>query len=212
MKLLVVDDHPVFREGLAALLQHARPDTTVIKARDTREALQLVRENDDLDAVFVDLRMPGMGGEVAVREIAARRPALPVIVISSSESPRDVHMALNAGARGYIPKSADPNTLLAALNLVLTGNIYVPPILLQASVAVAEATPARRNVSAINNLTDRQLEILELLHDGVPNKEIGARLEIAEKTVKAHVAAIFLTLNVVNRTQAANVLREFKLT
>jgi two-component system nitrate/nitrite response regulator NarL len=211
MKLLIVDDHPVFRDGLATLLLLAQADTMVLQARDTRECLQLVEENEDLDAVFVDLLMPGVGGEAAVRGIGRLRPALPVIVLSSSESPRDVHLALQAGALGYIPKSADPHTLLAALRLVLTGNIYVPPLLLQATIRTGDAELPDRDAAGIEDLTDRQLEVLELLYDGKSNKEISIRLGIAATTVKAHVAAVFRGLNVVNRTQAANVIRQLKL-
>ena len=133
MKLLVVDDHPLFRDGLAALLRQANPDTQVLQANDSEAGMELAQATDDLDAVFVDLMMPGLAGEAAVKEFARRRPELPVIVLSSSENPSDVKRVLNAGALGYIPKSASPQTVLSALRLVLTGNIYVPPLLAQAA-------------------------------------------------------------------------------
>jgi two-component system nitrate/nitrite response regulator NarL len=210
MKLLVVDDHPLFRDGLAALLRQANPETQVFQASDSEAGMELALATDDLDAVFVDLMMPGLAGEAAVKEFARRRPELPVIVLSSSENPSDVKRVLNAGALGYIPKSASAQTVLSALQLVLTGNIYVPPLLARAPDATA--TEQNTTVAApLTTLTERQLEVLKQLRDGHPNKEISNRLGIAEKTVKAHVAAIFRALNVVNRTQAANAARELQL-
>ena len=211
MKLLVVDDHPLFRDGLAALLRQANPHTQVLQACDGEAGMALVTATDDLDAVFVDLMMPGLAGEAAVKEFARRRPELPVIVLSSSESPSDVKRVLNAGALGYIPKSASPQTVLSALQLVLTGNIYVPPLMAHAQTATAGVASGEAATSTLGQLTDRQLDVLRQLRDGVSNREISARLGIAEKTVKAHVAAIFKTLNVVNRTQAANAARDMEL-
>ncbi len=211
MKLLVVDDHPVFRDGLAALLRQANPNTQVLQACDSEAGMAVAEATADLDAVFVDLMMPGLAGEAAVKEFARRRPELPVIVLSSSENPSDVKRVLNAGALGYIPKSASPQTVLSALQLVLTGNIYVPPLLAHAQAHTASVSSGAAPTSTLDQLTDRQLDVLRQLRDGVSNKEISARLGIAEKTVKAHVAAIFKTLNVVNRTQAANAAREMEL-
>lgn len=208
MKLLVIDDHPVFRDGMAALLRQAADETTVLQAPECATALDIIDANADLDAVFVDLMMPGMTGDIAVREFGKRRPDLPVIVLSSSENPSDVRRALNAGALGYIPKSANPQTLLSALKLVLTGNIYVPPLLAQATESIDATDTPPRSSGALEQLTDRQHDVLKELCAGKSNKEISSRLGIAEKTVKAHVAAIFKTLNVVNRTQAANAFRE----
>src|SRR5687768_14081319 len=111
MKLLVVDDHPLFRDGLAALLRQANPNTQVFQACDSEAGMELAQATSDLDAVFVDLMMPGLAGEAAVKEFARRRPELPVIVLSSSENPSDVRRVLNAGALGYIPKSASPQKI-----------------------------------------------------------------------------------------------------
>jgi two-component system nitrate/nitrite response regulator NarL len=211
MKLLVVDDHPVFRDGLAALLKQAADHVVILQAPECATALQVAAEHPDLDAVFVDLMMPGMTGDLAVREFGKRRPELPVIVLSSSENPSDVRRALKAGALGYIPKSASPQTLLSALKLVLSGSIYVPPLLAQGPPPTRADSSGQPAPHAIAQLTDRQIDVLKHLCTGLSNKEISARLGIAEKTVKAHVAAIFKTLNVVNRTQAAHAVREAKL-
>lgn len=208
MKLLVVDDHPIFRDGLAALLRQSVGQPTVLQAPDCASALELAASHPDLDAVFVDLVMPGMSGDMAVREFRHRRPELPVIVLSGSENPADVRRALQAGALGYIPKSADAKTLLSALRLVLSGSIYVPPLMALASQRTAGNEGRSPAPGSIAQLTDRQIDVLERVSQGLSNKEIGTQLGIAEKTVKAHIAAIFKTLNVVNRTQAANAMRD----
>lgn len=206
VKLLIVDDHPLFRDGLAALLRLATADVVVRQASTAEDALRMVDE-EIFDAMFMDLMMPGLCGEPAIREFARRNPDLPVIVLSSSESPSDVRRVINAGASGYIPKSATAQTVVSALQLVLSGNIYVPPLLVSpaSQAAHGESDVAPRSVT---QLTDRQVDVLRYLRDGLTNKEISANLGIAEKTVKVHIAAIFKTLNVVNRTQAAKFLRD----
>jgi DNA-binding NarL/FixJ family response regulator len=206
VKLLIVDDHPLFRDGLAALLRQAGTDVQVTQAASAEDALNLTDEQI-FDAVFMDLMMPGMCGEPAIREFARRHPDLPVIVLSSSENPGDVRRVINAGASGYIPKSATAQTVVSALHLVLSGNIYVPPLLVSAAARAADQE-VRDGTRSLAQLTDRQVDVLRYLRDGLTNKEISANLGIAEKTVKVHIAAIFKTLNVVNRTQAAKVLRD----
>jgi two-component system nitrate/nitrite response regulator NarL len=208
MKLLIVDDHPFLRDGLAALLMQIGSDTTVLQARDASEGIALVDNHHDLDVVILDLAMPGMEGLQALSEFGRRRPDLPVIVLSSSEDPRDVRRALASGALGYVPKSASQHVLLSAIRLVLNGDLYVPPLILDAKVGAI----ARRTLSAEGEgnrlLTARQIEILTLVSEGKPNKTIAAALALSEKTVKAHITAIFKALNVVNRTQAAVAGRE----
>lgn len=212
MKLLIVDDHAIVREGLAAMLRQARPDTVVLQAGEGAEALGLAMRHPDLDAVLLDLRMPGMDGILVVQEFGKIRPALPVIVLSSSENPAEVRHALAVGALGYVPKSAQSQTLLLALELVLSGNVYVPPLMLLEQENRTEAAPPGRKISAANiHLTDRQIEVLRLLSQGLSNNEIGRDLGLSIKTVKAHITAIFKALSVVSRTQAAALARQFDL-
>jgi DNA-binding NarL/FixJ family response regulator len=206
MKLLIVDDHAILREGLAAMLRQAGPDTQVLQASDGAEGLRLAEAEPDLDAVFLDLEMPGGGGMSAIPEFGRRRPEVPVIVLSSSEDPRDVRRALALGALGYVPKSSPPKTLLSALQLVLSGNIYVPPLMLDPGAAAPQVSGAGA-ANGCEALTERQLEVLRQVGKGLSNKEIARELGLSEKTVKAHVTAIFKTLNVVNRTQAASAAR-----
>jgi two-component system, NarL family, nitrate/nitrite response regulator NarL len=207
MKLLIVDDHPVLREGLAALLRQAGPDTIVLQACDAAEGLALVEDHSDLDAVVLDLVMPGMDGLRAISEFGRKRPELPVIVLSSSEDPQDARRALTLGALGYVPKSASQHVLLAAIRTVLNGDLYVPPLVLNEPAGVAERQGGAPDSGAAR-MTARQIEILSMLSKGQPNKTIAATLDLSEKTVKAHITAIFRALQVVNRTQAAAVGRD----
>lgn len=207
MKLLIVDDHPVLREGLAALLRQAGADTEVLLASDASEGLALIGEHADLDVVVLDLMMPGMSGWRAISEFGRKRPELPVIVLSSSEDPQDARKALALGALGYVPKSASQHVLLSAIRIVLNGDLYVPPLVLAEGADAADRQSGRAEPNAAR-LTTRQIEILTMVSKGQPNKTIAATLDLSEKTVKAHITAIFRALNVVNRTQAAAVGRE----
>lgn len=205
MKILIVDDHIVLREGLTALLRQADPDSVVLEASDGIEALRIAKAHPELDVVILDLEMPGMGGRSAIAEFGLQLPDLPVIILSSSEDPREVRRALAAGALGYVPKSAGSKTLLAALQLVLQGSVYVPPLVLSQVGPGDRAAVAEKRTP--EHLTERQIEVLRLIERGLANKEIALSLDLSEKTVKVHVTAIFKTLNVVNRTQAASKAR-----
>jgi two-component system, NarL family, nitrate/nitrite response regulator NarL len=121
MKILIVDDHPIYRKGLIALLDQMEPDTALLQANDGIQGLALIAEHDDLDVVILDLVIPGMDGLRAIAEFGKIRPELPVIVLSSSENPADVRAALANGALGYVPKSAAEHTLLTAIRVVLIG-------------------------------------------------------------------------------------------
>ena len=195
MKLLIVDDHPLLREGLAAFLGQLETDTVVLQAGDAGQALALAAQHFDLAMVVLDLMIPGLDGLSAIAEFGRIRPELPVIVLSSSEDPRDARKALAQGALGYVPKSANPNTLLSAIRLVLNGDLYLPPLLL--NEPAGEHNYQRSGISAAEGiLTGRQLDVLRRLSDGQSNGAIALDLGLSEKTVKAHVTAIFKALNV----------------
>lgn len=209
MKFLIVDDHPVLREGIAALLRRAGPDVAILEAGTVADALPLAQAHDDLDVVILDMALPGMDGLTAIGEFGRVRPEVPVIVLSSSEDAGDARRALGCGALGYIPKSASHNTLLAAIRLVMDGDVYVPPLILGEPTrsTVPMPAPARRTDIVAPALTARQVEVLRRLSAGQPNKIIAYELDLSEKTVKAHVTAIFKVLGAINRTQAAAAAR-----
>ncbi|HEF5153602.1 two component LuxR family transcriptional regulator [Burkholderia multivorans] len=200
MKILIVDDHPVLRDGVEALLRRNDAALAVVQAASADDAMQMLDQHADIGAIVLDLKMRGTSGVDAIAALARARPALQIIVLSSSEDPRDVRAAFAHGALGYVPKSASPHTLLAAIVMVLNGERYVPPLLLDDG-APYTIEPTRHAAGA--PLTPRQIEVLRYLAEGVPNKVIADRLGLSEKTVKAHITAIFRTLHVLNRTQAA---------
>jgi DNA-binding NarL/FixJ family response regulator len=201
MKLLVVDDHSILREGVAEILRQIGPVTEVLQAPDAASGLALAATNPGLDAIILDLNLPDSSGMDAIGPFAKFGP---VMILSSSEDARDVRKALARGAMGYVTKSMGAKTLLSALQLVLSGNIYLPPLL-------ADLPPEPVGNSGRSALTARQLEVLEAVGRGLSNKDIGLQLDLSEKTVKHHITAIFRALNVVNRTQAVNAARDAKL-
>ena len=203
MKLLIIDDHPIVRDGLTALLQQIGPETVILQAKDASEGLAVADGNTDLDVIILDLEMPGMRGDEALSEFRRKRPEVPVIVLSSSEDPRDVRQSLASGALGYVPKSASQQVLLSAIRLVLNGDLYVPPLILDDRSRPAAPGVQHTMLEGAPPLTPRQIEILRMLGEGMPNKTIAVALDLSVKTVKVHVTAIFKALNVVNRTQAA---------
>ena len=195
MKILVVDDHAVVREGVAALLRGAISDVTVLHASEAQAGIESASVHQP-DLVLLDLTMPGTAGMAALELFGERHPSLPVVVLSSSEEQADVRAAIGRGALGYIPKSAPPATLIAALNLVMTGEIYVPPLMATGQTVTADG-------DRLDALTERQREVLGLIAAGAANKQVAYRLGISEKTVKAHVTAILRALNVATRAEAA---------
>ena len=210
MKLLIVDDHPVVRDGLAALLRQSGPDVTVLLAEGGSQGLALADGHPDLDLVVLDLAMPGSDGFATLHEFGRLQPQLPVVVVSSSEDPRDVRRALASGALGYIPKSAPPRTILAAVQFVLAGNVYVPSLLAENPTRDEPGNYSARKSNV--SLTGRQIDVLRLLRQGRSNKEIGRALGLSEKTVKVHVTALFKALNVANCMQAAAMADKVGLT
>ena len=208
MKLLIVDDHSVLREGLAALLKLLGPDILVLQSRNAEEGLAALSSNPDLDVIVLDLLMPGTNGLEALSLFRKQRPDIPIVVLSSSEEPKDVRSALAAGALGYVPKSANHHVLLSAIRLAMDGELYIPPLILDQGSGFPVADNVRANTKIDALLTERQIEVLSLLSQGKPNKSIATALGLSEKTVKAHITTIFRALNVVNRTQAATVARQ----
>lgn len=197
LKLLIVDDHALFREGLCHVLRELDEQADILEAPDYERALQHAAATPELDLVLLDLNMPGKDGFTALDSFATRYPTLPVVILSASSLRSDIQRALDAGAMGYIPKDTTSAIMLGALRLILAGGIYIPPNLAQADTPAASDRP--RNRSA---LTPRQLDVLALLVQGISNKDIATRLGLSEGTVKMHVTSIFRELGVSNRTQA----------
>src|ERR1700760_2404532 len=213
LKVLVIDDHPLVQEGVSAALESLADDVTVMAARDAEQGLSLAAENPDLDLVLLDLALPGMSGFNLIGKLHERLPSLPVVVLSALEEPENVRHAINAGAMGFVPKSAATRVLIDVLQQVLEGNVTVPLALQSSGPPVSHALPGASadSVAAgepdVALLTLRQLEVLSRVCQGKTNKQIATELGLSEKTVKAHVTGIFRVLGVVNRTQAVLVAR-----
>lgn len=213
MKILVCDDHALFREGVALALRELDASAKLLEASDGAEALRIAGANADLDLVLLDLQMPGVDGWTGLARLRRDFPTLPVVILSASEHPGDARRAIDAGAAGFVPKSTRGPVLRAALQLVLSGGIYLPLHLIGADATAAPGPPASagQRRERAQGLTERQLEVLRLMARGLTNTEIGNVLGVALGTVKAHVTAIFEALDVSNRTEAALVMRELGL-
>jgi DNA-binding NarL/FixJ family response regulator len=213
MKILVCDDHALFREGVVSALRELEPGVVLLEAADGAEALRMAQAHGDLDIVLLDLQMPGTDGWTGLARLQKSCPTLPVVILSASEEPEDARRAIDAGAAGFVTKSTRGPLLRAALQLVLSGGVYVPPHLLASAPAHGASAGARsggRRQRAAQ-LSPRQLEVLRLMARGLTNVEIGNVLGVALGTVKAHLAVIFEVLDVSNRTEAALVMRELGL-
>ena len=213
MKVLVVDDHALIRQGLRPILAQlgdGGEPVEVLEAAGYVEALERIAATPDLDLVLLDLRMPDVSGFAALADIEDRRPDLPIVIMTGDEEPELVREAFEHGALGFIPKSSPPPVILAALRLVLSGGTYVPPQIMGGapSSRVAPGPPAVKTFAADPALRDtlgitpRQSDVLTLLLAGKSNKVISRELHLAEGTVKNHVAAVLRALNVDTRVQA----------
>lgn len=206
MKILLIDDHALFREGLSLVLCKMDEYVTILEASDLEGARQQIGDNPDLDLVLLDLYMPEQGGFEILQDFAKSHATLPIAIISSSTKPGDIQRALALGAMGYIPKDTTGDVMLNALKLILSGGVYTPPNLSQQT---SRATSQSKNSTP--TLTPRQLEVLTLLVQGHSNKVIAAELDLTEATIKAHVTGIMNSLGVSNRTQAAMVAEKLGL-
>jgi DNA-binding NarL/FixJ family response regulator len=191
MKILIVDDHPLFRAGFHAVLEQSSLEASILSVSTLHEALGLMETDADIGLVLLDLHLRDSDGFSALRQIGERFPTTACMIISGDEHDGIAHQSVSAGASGFIPKSFTADEMLAAIEHVLDGNIFVPTV----GAAAATAHPN-------NALTLRQLEVVSMLARGYSNKEIARELQLAERTVKAHVTAVLEALNVKNRTQA----------
>ncbi|MGC4093011.1 MAG: response regulator transcription factor [Polyangiaceae bacterium] len=208
-KVLMVDDHAMVREGTRLLIEQQALGCELLEAGTWREARQRLTEHGDIDLVLLDLGLPDVAGLGALSELRRDRAELPVVVLSGNEERSVVLECINHGAMGFIGKSATAAVLVEALEVVFSGDIYLPTALLGKSHATAApATTQRAGLSKLG-LTPRQIDVIELMVQGLSNKAIAERLSLAEPTVKTHVAAGLRALNVRNRTQAVFALAEW---
>lgn len=202
-KILVADDHPLFREAIGLALADFPSDdeNQIIEAASVQDVIRIAADHHDLDLLLLDIYMPGMDGLAGLVEIRRRYPALPVVMVTASEDPSMVQQTLACGVAGYIPKTYGREQIAAALNEVMRGEIYRPPHL--DPTIIDERVQHRVKVAErLRSLTPQQLKVLKAVIEGKPNKIIAYELDIAEKTVKAHITAVLRKLGVFSRTQA----------
>lgn len=215
MKILLVDDHNLFREGMRYVLQQLQADIEIFEASNFLDALKQADLHPELDLTLMDLNMPGSEGAVSIKFFHQRYPHIPLVVISGEEGRALMERVMAAGAMGFVCKSSTAPVMLSALNLVLAGGVYVPPQLLQHSdsddVPLFESRDKRSVNTNEYGLTGRQMQVLKHLAEGQSNKEIAREINLAEGTVKIHVAALYQTLRVNSRMEAVRVASKLGL-
>jgi two-component system, NarL family, nitrate/nitrite response regulator NarL len=190
MNILIVDDHPLFRAGFHAVLEQSSLDAGIVSVATLTEGLQVLARDPEIALVLLDLHLRDSEGFAALRTIGEKFPSTACVIISGDEQDGLAHRAVSIGASGFIPKSCTADEMLVAIQSVLEGNVFLPP------------DASRREPAAPGALTLRQLEVVSMLGRGLSNKEIARHLQLAERTVKAHVTAVLEALQVKNRTQA----------
>jgi len=198
-KIIIADDHPLFRAALQQAVGKAVPGVEVIEA-DSLTALQgTVEQHRDADLVLLDLHMPGTNGFTGLVYLRGQNPGMPVVVVSGSEEPRVMRRAIDYGASGFIPKSSPLDVISEAIVAVLEGEVWLPQDMSEGG-GVAEDDAAF--AAKLTSLTPQQFRVLMMLTEGLLNKQIAYELNVSEATIKAHVTAILRKLGVHSRTQA----------
>ncbi|HEY2622408.1 MAG TPA: response regulator transcription factor [Dyella sp.] len=193
MKILVVDDHALFRAGLRLLLQSIQHNAEVLEASTLAEAIALATRHPDLSVCLLDLNLEGEYGLDGLSRLKQIAPDVAAVVVSAAHDPVTIHACLDVGAMSFVPKSMPPAALALAMKEVLAGNVYLPPDVLAHSGPSGTAAPV---------LTRRQHDVLRALGRGLPTKSIARELALSEHTVKEYISALFCALKVNNRTEA----------
>ncbi|BEU01685.1 DNA-binding response regulator [Agarivorans sp. OAG1] len=205
-KIIIADDHPLFRSALQQAVQTAVPDAQLLEAENVNDLLKLLELEREPDLLLLDLKMPGANGFSAFTHLHGQYPELPIVVISASEEVSVVQKAKQLGATGFIPKSTPLQQLVAAIQHIIEGDDWFPEGI--SFSAQAEEDPLAERLAS---LTPQQYKVLVMLNEGLLNKQIAYELNVSEATIKAHVTAIFRKLNVKNRTQAVIALQQLEL-
>lgn len=203
LRLLVIDDHAMVREGLQQLLRKLGPNVSQYEAQDAESALLLMETEKEFDLVLLDIMLPGTNGLSLLGILRKRFPAVPVVVLSALDDLDTISRAMRLGAAGYVAKAVSGEILIDALKRVLAGEVYVPPLLQEKLAASMGSGPGRgRSMTDRFGLAEGQRRVTELLREGKSNREIGDLLGLTEGTVKVHVSKIFRKLGVVSRAEA----------
>ena len=208
MKILLVDDHQMFREGMVILLKRLDADVVAVEAASCAEAFACLARDQGIELILLDVCLPDMSGLDGIAIIRERHPGIPIVVLSSQEDRASVLQALDAGAMGYIPKTSSSDVMIGALKLILANGIYLPPVAFMGATPApsepATTGPGPRMAKSLSDLglSPRQGEVLFLILQGKPSKLICRDLNLSASTVKSHTSAVLRALNVTTRTQA----------
>ncbi|MFT5417887.1 MAG: DNA-binding NarL/FixJ family response regulator [Gammaproteobacteria bacterium] len=201
MNVLIVDDHALFREGLRYVLEKLDDEVAIHEAPDFDRAFQLLKDGPAMELILLDLNLSGRDGFAVLRHCLEQYPTVPVAILSGSKKIADMRRVMDMGAAGFIAKDTTSDVMLNAVRMILAGAYYIPQALLR------NPQPNPKSGDPFY-LTERQLEVVSLICDGLTNKQIAKTLGIAEATIKMHVTSIFRSLEVTNRTQIAKVARD----
>lgn len=198
MRLLLIDDHTLFADSLRFLLQEMDEMVESVAVRSVDEALTL---SPDFDMVLLDLHLPDVSGFAGLHKLRSAMLGVPVVMLSGEENPEIIQAAIDSGAMGYVPKTSSPQVLMAAVQLILAGGVYLPLHVLQHMNGDAAGSKPLA-VGGLSGLSKRQRQVLMKVVQGKPNKMIARELNIAESTVKSHLSTAYRVLDVTNRTEA----------
>ena len=210
-RLLIADDHPLYRLALTQAVRSVLPDVVLGEAEDLPGVHRSLAAHPDTDLVLLDLHMPGSHGLMGLASLRAEHPGVAVVMISAHDDPVTIRRALAYGAAGYLTKRADLTELQAGLRAVLNCEEWLPPALREAVARTRPDSSDSANAARLASLSPQQFKVLTRVADGRLNKQIADELGIQERTVKAHMSAIFEKLGVRNRTQAGVLLRSLAL-
>lgn len=213
LQVLLADDHALFRDGMRYVLQQLGDEVEIFDAATFSDALAQAETHPEMDLALLDLNMPGSDGVTSIRIFHQRFPGVPLVVVSGSDQRTDIEWVMEYGAMGFISKMTSGKIMVSALRMVLDGGIYLPPQLLaQSEVALGGGEMDSSNAAASQyNITKRQQQVLQHLAAGLTNKEISSAMNLAEGTVKVHIAAAYQTLKVGSRVDAVRKARSLGL-
>lgn len=198
-RIIIVDDHPLFRGALSQALSASLDGAQILEASGMEELGQTLEKAKDIDLILLDLTMPGVQGLSGLLYLRAQHPEIPVVIVSASEDPVTIRRALEFGASGYVPKSLPAEKIRTAIRQVLDGGVWSPP---EIPLDVASDAETYNIAKKLASLTPQQVRVLMMLGEGLLNKQIAYKLNVSEATIKAHVSAILQKLGVDSRTQA----------
>jgi DNA-binding NarL/FixJ family response regulator len=207
-KFLIADDHPLFREALISALRPLFDNVEIIQSDNLDSTLEALKQNPDFDLVLLDLNMPGCDRFYGLIRVSKDFPEVPVAVISASDSIEVVSKVMSLGAKGFIPKATPTHTIADALKQIMNGNNWLPEGM---QTSIEQGAPVIDIAKQVGELTPKQFQVLQLLQNGLLNKQIAFDLNITEATVKAHISALFRKLNVNTRTQAVLLLKNLDI-